>query len=183
MSIEGCVCVCNKTGEALCAISFLVRSITKHKQIQFNHFSSQHSLLKIAELRYSQEKHGLFKTIVLKTLELEKAGREAHQIEHPNCEKGSIVHLHLVLEQQRPARYTVSWQLQKLIFKPLMYCSLVVWHLPLVCLVSESVAQATALMQVFNRTRALQGLHCRDSKCQHWDFSGLLLALISAVWA
>lgn len=61
MSIEGRVCVCNKTGEALCAISFLVRSITKHKQIQFNHFSSQHSLLKIAELRYSQEKHGLFK--------------------------------------------------------------------------------------------------------------------------
>lgn len=52
MSIEGsvCVCVCNKTDEALCAINFIVKSTTKHKQIQFNHFSS---LLKITELRYS----------------------------------------------------------------------------------------------------------------------------------
>lgn len=108
MSIEGSVCV-TRQDEVLRDINFLVRSITKHKQIQFNHFSSQYSLLKITELRYSQEKHRIFKSShSFENTGVEEGEKQAHTINHPNCEKGSVVHLHFVLEQQRPAHYTLS---------------------------------------------------------------------------
>lgn len=42
--------------------AFLASCIKKHKQVQFNHFSSLYLLLKLRELRYSVEKHKVFTT-------------------------------------------------------------------------------------------------------------------------
>lgn len=61
MSIGVCVYKVTRQDEVLHDMNFLARSIKEHKHIQLNHFNSQYSLLKIAELRCSEEKRRVCK--------------------------------------------------------------------------------------------------------------------------
>lgn len=174
MSIGVCVYKVTRQDEVLHDMNFLARSIKEHKHIQLNHFNSQYSLLKIAELRCSEEKRRVCKNNPgLENMGVgEEKGKTPHKINHQNCKQvkqGWVVHLHFVLEQQRPPHYALSWQLQKLIFKPLEYQSPVGWHFPLVCLVFESVAQTPAFAG-FWQDLCMEDWRGRDSKCQQWAF-------------
>lgn len=61
MSIGVCVYKVTRQDEVLHDMNFLARSIKEHKHVQLNHFNSQYSLSKIAELRCSEEKRRVCK--------------------------------------------------------------------------------------------------------------------------
>lgn len=113
MSIGVCVYKVTRQDEVLHDMNFLARSIKEHKRVQLNHFNSQYSLSKIAELRCSEEKRRVCKNNPgLENMGVgEEKGKTPHKINHQNCEQvkqGSVVHLRFVLEQQRPPHYALS---------------------------------------------------------------------------